>query len=200
MSAPGELGLTTYLKYAMIPILLLAAACAQHERKTIYVDDVGSNPKFLRNITETLERHELNVVYFTVAGRLDPGTAEILRNRTTGVHGLTHYCGEFDKNYTESKRILGEALEKFREKNITPTHFRPPCDEASEDAKKAAEEAGLTYVKRAPDLLFNCMEDCTKEARLLSAYLKANATTTIHQNQMNAYKLKVLDGVLSGHG
>lgn len=185
------------MKNAILLLLLIAAACVQHERKTIYVDDVGSNPKFLRNITEVLERHDVNAVYFTVAGRLDAGTAEILRNRTTGVHGLTHYCGEFDRNYTESKRILEEALEKFRERNVTPKYFRPPCDMASEDAKRAAEEAGLIYVRRAPDLLFNCKEDCTKEALLLSEYLKVNGTTTIHQNEMSAYKLKVLDEVLS---
>lgn len=185
------------MKKILLILLLLVGACAQQEKRTIYVDDVGSNPRFLKNITEVLDRHDVDVIYFTVADRLDNGTAELLRNRTTGVHGLEHYCGEFYKNYTESKALLSEALEKFNEKNLAPKYFRPPCDMGSDGAKKAAREAGLIYVKRAPDFLFKCKQDCTKEAFALREYLKLNKATTIHQNQMNATKLKTLDEALT---
>ncbi len=185
------------MKKILLILLLLAGACAQHERKTVYLDDVGSRPIFLQNITEVLERHKVDVVYFTVADRLDAGTAGMLKNKITGVHGLTHYCGEFYKNYTESKKLLSEALEKFNEKNLTPKYFRPPCDMGSDGAKQAAKEAGLVYVKRTPDFLFDCRQDCIKEASALREYLKTNKATTIHQNEMDAYKLKVFDEVLA---
>jgi len=185
------------MKRILLILILLAGACTQHERKTVYLDDVGSNPSFLKNITNVLEKHNVDVIYFTVPDRLDKGTVEILRNKTIGVHGVKHYCGEFDKNYTESKMLLDEALEKFHANNLTPKYFRPPCDKASNDAKRAAEEAGLIYVNRVPDLLFNCTHDCAEDALALREYLKIKKATTIHQNEMTQYKLKVFDEVLA---